>query len=439
MHSATAAPVSPRLFANAVPDSPENAIIDASEKSTLHRRFKPGPPTTPAPSPHSAPYGAMACCDGDAPVCTIQPTACVDNYLHPASLLCTGNCPNDDMTLKCTADINAQCKLAHAATPIVYLQKPSYGDGTTRQGADSSQRRLASLNQVVRGWYCGQLVPNTDPASRYLETSTLGQVRATSDDGPSRTTSSDETTATETHTAAEHKEDLHSHEAPQANPQPAASEKITSSPAQLPPVDTSQNQIGFPGNENCDWINEYGECCDPSLGGYYRRKRQRQVERLQSNEQEMEEAPDSPVPKIQVITYTRSTTIMSRLMTTFTPVQAPDMPIVEAIYVVSNTYENQTDVFTFQEATRSHSVLLYSVAREQTTGAAKPTHSYPPRPKADSRSDPRAGMKAGIAIGAIVVVALVLFALFCFRSRRKERRAALERDAQPGPTRGWGY
>lgn len=438
MHSATAAPVSSRLLANAVPGSPETAIIDAPRKSTLRRRFKFGPLTTPAPSLQPAPYAAMACCEGDSPVCTIQPTACVDNHLHPASVLCTGNCPNDDMTLKCTADITAQCKLAHAATPIVYLQKPSYGDGTPREGAESNQRRLASLNQVVRGWYCGQIEPNTDPVFQHLEVSTLGQVQATADSATSRTFSSETTTATETHAAAEHEEDLHSNEAPQANPQQAASERNPSSPAQLPPVDTSQGQTGFPGNDNCDWVNEYGECCDPSEGGYYRLKR-RQVQEPQSSENRMEEAPNSTVSKIQVITYTQSTAIISRPMTTFTPVEAPDMPIVEAIYVVSNAYENQTDVIAFQEATRYHSILLYSVAREQTTETVKPTHSPPPRAKADSKSDPRAGMKAGIAIGAIVVVALVLFAFFYFRSRRKERRAALERDAQPGPTRGWNY
>lgn len=437
MHSATAAPVSPRSLANAVPGSPETAIFDAPGKSTLHRRFRSGPLTTPAPSPHSAPYGAMACCDGDAPVCTIQPTACVDNYLHPASVLCTGDCPNDDMTLKCTADINAQCKLAHAATPIVYLQKPSYRDGRTRQRADSSPRRLASLNQVVRGWYCGQLVPNTDPVSQYLEVSTSGQVPTTTDSGPFQI-SSDEVAATKTHGAAYHEETIQSEEAPRPNSQPAASENDPSSPAQLPPVDTSQSQTSFPGNENCDWVNEYGECCDPLEGGYYRRKR-RQVQDLQSNEDGMEEASNSTVSKIQTITYTQSTAIISRPMTTFTPMEAPDMPIVEAIYVVSNAYENQTDVIAFQEATRSHSILLYSVAREQTTETGRPTHSHPPRAKAGSKSDPRAGMKAGIAIGAIVVVALVLFAFFYFRSRRKERRAALERDAQPGPTRGWGY
>lgn len=406
-------------------------------KSTLYRRSKSGLPTTPASRHRSAPYGAMACCDGDAPVCTIQPTACVDNYLHPASALCTGNCPNDDMTLKCTADIKAQCKLAHAATPIVYLQKPSYGDGTPRQRAESSQGRSASLNQVVRGWYCGQMEPNTDPVSQYLELSTLGQVQATIDSAPSQTSSSDEMTATKTHSAAYPEHTIQSDEAPQPNPRPAVSESIPNSPAQFPSVETSQTQTGFPGNENCDWLNEYGECCNPSDQGYYRRRRRRQVQRLQSIEHGMEKAPNSSVSKIQVITYTRSTAIISRPMTTSTPVEAADMPIVEAIYVVSNTYENQTDVITFQEATRSHTILLYSTSSQQTTRTVNSTHSLPPNPRANTKSDPRAGMKAGIAIGAIVVIALVLFVFYHFRSRRKARQAMLERDAQPGPTRGW--
>lgn len=407
-------------------------------KSTLHRRSKPGPLTTPAPSLPSADYGAMACCDGDAPVCTIQPTACVDNHLHPASVLCTGNCPNDDMTLKCTADTGSQCRLAHAATPLVYLQKPSHEDLRLRQRTASSQERLASLNRIVRGWYCAQLEPNTDPAPQHLEISTLEQFQSTPDSAASQTSSSDDTAATKTHAAANHEEANHADEVPQANSQPPLSVLDPISPAQLPPVDSGSSQTGFPGNENCDWVNEYGECCEPSEGGYYRIKRQEQVTRLQYNKNLGEQLLNSTVPKVQVITTTRSTTNVSRPLTTFVPMEAPDMSIVEAVYVVLNTYGNQTDEIAYKSATESHTILLYSGATEQTTATIKPTHSRPPRPRANSTSDPRAGMKAGIAIGAIVVIAGVLSIFFYFRSRRKARQAALERDAQPGPTRGWG-
>lgn len=407
-------------------------------KATLHRRSKPAPAPTPAPSLHSSQYGAIACCDGDVPVCTIQPTACVDNHLHPASVLCTGNCPNDDMTLKCTADMGSQCRLAHAATPIVYLQKPSYENFKLRQRTASSQGRLASLNRVVRGWYCAQLEPNTDPAPQHLEISTLEQLQATTDSASSKTSSTDETAAIKTHATANHDEPNHSDEAPQANTQPPLSVDNPTSPPQLPSIDASQSLPDFPGNENCDWVNENGECCDPSEGGYYRMKRQEQMNKLQYNKSMGGEVLNSTVPKAQVITYTRSTANISRPLTTYFPMEAPDMPIVEAVYVVLNTYGNQTDEIAFKEATESHTILLYSDATQTTTATIKPTHSYPPRPRANSKSDPRAGMKAGIAIGAIVVIAGVLFIFFHFRSRRKARQAALERDAQPGPTRGWG-
>ncbi|KAJ4422830.1 hypothetical protein N0V82_002486 [Gnomoniopsis sp. IMI 355080] len=364
----------------------------------------------------TCPYGAIACCNSDVPVCTLQPTACVDNYLHPASILCTGNCPGDDMTLKCTADMNSQCRLAHVATPIAYFEKPIYEGVQLHRSKESDQEHLATLDQVVSGWFCAQLETNTDIVSEYNEVSTLGQSEATSTESiATETSSSSETDTTETQSA------------PYWND--------PSSPVDPPPVDAGQEQIGFPGNEDCYWVDEYGNCCDPSEGGYYRPKRQLKGRRSQFEGVEMDEALTSAVSKPHIVTYMHSTTI-PRLMTTFTPVQPPVKPIVEAIYIVLNTYENETDPVPLREATMSHTILLYTDKHDQTSEMAKPTRSHPsrprPRPTASNKGDPRAGMKAGIAIGAIILIALVLFVVLRCRSLRKAKRANLRLEYLEG-------
>lgn len=399
----------------------------------LQRRIDSGPATTPAPSVIPGLDGAIACCDSDKPVCTIQPTACVDNYLHPASVLCTGNCPNDDMTLKCTSGMNSQCRLAHVATPIAYFGRPSYEGDSMRRREELNPGRLATLNQVVRGWYCAQLETNTDIVSQYMEVSTLGQGKAVTESVATETTSSGATATSETQPAENHD----GNSLPQPSPQPGSSLDDPSSPIDSPLFDAGQNQTDFPGGEDCDWIDEYGNCCDPSEGGYYRPKRQRQVRRSHSEEAQVEQASISTISTLQIVTYIQSTTITSRPMTSFTPAEGPEMPIIEAIYIVFDTYENRTNPIHFQEATRSHTILLYTDTLERSSDTPQPTRSHPGRPTNSNQGDSRAGMKAGIAIGSIVVVALVVFVVCRCRSRRKAKRVILERDAQPGPTRGW--
>ncbi|KAK7746827.1 hypothetical protein SLS53_002015 [Cytospora paraplurivora] len=61
---------------------------------------------TPAPQ---VDYPAVVCCDPSKGACTAQPTACVDAFEHPYGALCTGDCPNDPMTLKCTAGPTLHC------------------------------------------------------------------------------------------------------------------------------------------------------------------------------------------------------------------------------------------------------------------------------------------------------------------------------------------
>lgn len=396
-------------------------IVDSPQirKGILQSRSHPGPAITPGPNAHPGPYGAVACCDSDVPVCTLQPTACVDNYLHPASVLCTGNCPGDDMTLKCTADMNSQCRLAHVATPIAYFEKPNYKGVNLQRSDNSDQGHLATLDQVVSGWFCAQLETNDDIVSQYNQVSTLEQSKGTIIESiATETSSSGEEDTTETLSA------------PYWNG--------PSSPVDLPSVDAGQDQIGFPGNEDCYWVDDYGNCCDPSEGGYYRPKRQLKLRRSQFEEVEMDGAAASTISKLQMVTYVHSTTI-SRPITTLTPVEPPVKPIVEAIYIVFDTYDNKTDPIPRREAATSHTIVLYTDKQNQTSEMAKPTRSHPtrPRPTTGNKGDSRAGMKAGIAIGAIVFIALVLFVVLRCRSLRKAKRANLVRDAQPGPTRGW--
>lgn len=337
--------------------------------------------------------------------------------------------------------MNSQCRLAHMATPIQYLAKPSYrNNNKLRRMVDSSHGRLATLNQVVRGWYCGQLEVNTDLVSQYTEVSTLGEVQTTTESVATQTLSSDETAATETQPAENNNEDNHFDEKPQPDFQPAPSVDRPSSPTVSQPVNPGQGEAGPPAGEDCEWIDDYGNCCDPSEGVYYRPRLQRRLRRSQFVEIEQEEVSTNMTSAAQVITYTQPTTTASRPLTTFFPMEAPNMPIIEAIYIVLDTYENQSDRIPLGEATRSHTILPYTDTLKQTSGTAKPTatQSHPYRPTTSKGLDPNAGMKAGIAIGILVVLGLVVFVFFyCRRSLRRANQARLERDAQPGPTRGW--
>lgn len=412
------------------------ATVDVSRipRRKHQRKSESAPATTPTPTGHPGQYGIMACCDSAVSVCTLQPTACVDKHMHPASVLCTGSCLNDDMTLKCTAGMNWQCRLAQMATPIAYIEQPSYDDKKLRRRDESSQGRLATLDQVVRGWYCGPVGANNAVLSQSLEISTLGQVQSI-------------TSTTETRPTEAHSDHNHSMETPPPDPQPAPSIDHPSPTAAPSSVDIGQGPTGPPSNEDCEWIDDDGNCCDPSEWVYSR-------PHLGSDRDE-EEVPKTTTPalqegsgdgktstttrsKAQVITYTHLTTLSSRPMTTFTPVEAPNMTIIEAVYIILSTYKNQTDPSPFREASGSFTISTYVDTLKTSSATAKPTRPpRPVRPTTSNGSDPKAGLKAGIAIGAIVVLVLVGLAVFYCRRVRKAKRTRLERDSQPGPTRGW--
>lgn len=460
-HQDIAPQASPPSFEPAVTLATGTIAVDALH--TRKRRHLPSaesaPPTTQAPDRHPGRYGTVACCDKTLPECTLQPTACVDSHLHPASILCTGNCPNDDMTLKCTADMNWQCKLAQIATPITYLEKPRRVHDKLHRREETGPRRLATLDHAVRGWYCGQLESNTDILSQSLEVSTLGQIHSITDSVATEASDFDEMVPNETHSATytvEIQSDSNcSNETHPPGSQPTPCADNPSLPDDSSSVDAEQGQAESPSSEDCEWIDDYGNCCDPSEGVYYRPRRQRQVRRsgvdgddeqnksttatpVGHDRDEEEQSSTTDISAVQVITYTHLTTIASRPMATFTPVEAPNMSIIEAIYVVSNTYENQTETTPLREATRSYTILPYMDTLKISSTTARPTRSPRPiQPLTSKGGDPQAGMKAGIAIGAIVVLALVGFVIVYCRRLRQAKRMRSERDSQPGPTRGW--
>ncbi|KAH8820523.1 hypothetical protein F5884DRAFT_52721 [Xylogone sp. PMI_703] len=62
--------------------------------------------------------GSVLCCDASTG-CPAQPapTACVDYGRYNYNVTCTGSCPTDPMTLKCTSGISVYCNLLAFADP----------------------------------------------------------------------------------------------------------------------------------------------------------------------------------------------------------------------------------------------------------------------------------------------------------------------------------
>ncbi|TVY62792.1 hypothetical protein LSUE1_G007286, partial [Lachnellula suecica] len=63
--------------------------------------------------------GSVLCCDNVNGCPTAAPTACVDRGQYEYNKTCTGSCPDDAMTLKCTSGIYLYCATLLFPTPSV--------------------------------------------------------------------------------------------------------------------------------------------------------------------------------------------------------------------------------------------------------------------------------------------------------------------------------
>lgn len=412
----------------------------------------------------SAPdIGAMACCNPKESQCKLQPTACVDNALHPSSVLCTGSCPADGMTLKCMAE-NMHCRQLQIATPIEYIPRSrQQGDRRIRRD-DAGQPGTITINNVVRGWYCGMGDADAEIAHKSRSS---GSQTTTSSDGfvtPSTETRSEETHSTESQPAETVSADALPSEAPateeysdqdlqpgsQSTTEPAAQ---LAEPAYQPvepapqpasdsvPVDVGQGQPLPVNNEECEWVDDFGNCCDPSEAAYLNPRRLHRVRRSSLGD-------NTPVADLTATSVSSDSLPSShtqhrktpRQLATSGPKEAANMPIVEAIFVVDYMYTHQQPARAPLIEDTTSWVVVPNTEPSKVSAAGPPQKTKNPRPHASSTtdkkaSDPKAGLKAGIAVGVVVLLALVAFAVFRCRKRRGARRAGSERDSQAGPTR----
>lgn len=147
-------------------------------KSRLRRDPKSAPPAiTPPPSSNAA----VLCCDAANADCTIQPTACVDNFEHPWTSLCLDACRDDPMTLKCVDGALQHCNQVNLESPLLYLD--DYQRYPKLQTRALTGQEIAVAEGIVRGWFCGPTPVPTQfkswSASR--ATSPLGSTTLTGD------------------------------------------------------------------------------------------------------------------------------------------------------------------------------------------------------------------------------------------------------------------
>lgn len=109
---------------------------------------------------------AVVCCDSSTGNCTTQPTACVDAFNHSYRSLCTGDCLNDPMTLKCTAGDALHCNQFRVQSPLYYRRSVHYN------GAFGAlEARIGVAGQQVHGWFYG----NSAMPTRTVESTTISR------------------------------------------------------------------------------------------------------------------------------------------------------------------------------------------------------------------------------------------------------------------------
>ncbi|KUI67391.1 hypothetical protein VM1G_03349 [Cytospora mali] len=316
---------------------------------------------TPAPQ---VDYPAVVCCDPSAGDCTAQPTTCVDAFEHPYSTLCAGNCPDDPMTLKCTAGHALHCNQIQIQSPLYYQRNADSGDG------EAHKVGMGAAKGPAPGWFCGasalptRFIESTIISSRpvFAEESLLPEASAVFVSSPS-----DDNQVNE----------------PNKGPSTQVAPQATSPFTTVPFTITLGEQIGTstplpgpnPGTLDDGFVPKDGHIHEPDAGsedccvdepafdeccadGVVRRERRLQRRR------------DTKFHRIGTTVVTSTVTSPNQIglaTTTVTPAAAPAMVITEGFAVVSTMYVGQSDRPPFTEAIRSWNILAPAPTLNATT------------------------------------------------------------------------
>ncbi|ROW17085.1 hypothetical protein VPNG_01020 [Cytospora leucostoma] len=348
---------------------------------------------TPAPE---VDYPAVVCCDPSKGACTAQPTACVDAFEHPYSALCTGNCPNDPMTLKCTAGPALHCNQIEFESPLYYKRN------TGPNEVFSALEAMGVAAGPGRGWFCGASALPT----KLVQTTIISR-RPVFGDASSSPTPSASLSSIQFGAPASAVPGM----IPGALPGPQSGYNPGAVDNGLVPSDDYNYAPDAAFGEGC-CVDEAGtsdECCADIVA----RREQRQ--------------------ETQNVVVTSLTTIVTspsqlRLATTTaTPAAGPKLVITEGFAVVSTTYGGQSDRSPFSEASRSWDIMVPSPTLNATTTSKSGTSHHGPglptmKPK-DDHEGVAVGRIVGAAIGGAVGLGLVIFiAIKCNKRRKADPR-----------------
>lgn len=358
---------------------------------------------TPAPD---VDYPEVVCCDLSKGDCTAQPTACVDAYEHPYSVLCAGNCPNDSMTLKCTAGHTLHCNRIEFQSPLHYQRSTNSGEVV-----DAREVEMGVAREPARGWFCGASALPT----KFVE-STIISRRPIFEDETSAASISQFTMIPQLSSPKSATLDINTN--PQSGPNLGAVDGDV-----VPPDDYDYEPDVAAGDDCCvDEAISGQDCCNDDAARLARRLQRRR-------------GPEAHRVGITVVTTTVTSPSQIGLATIIaTPDAAPAMTITEGLAFVSTTYGGQSDRSPFTEATRSWNILIPAPTLNATTTSKNSTHPHGPgRPIKKSQGGLRPaqiGRIIGGVIGGVVgLFLLVILVRWCNRRRKAGKAQSEDEDS----------
>lgn len=399
--------------------------------------------------------GSIICCDADNEKCIVQPTTCVDNFNHPASRLCQGTCPDDPMTLKCTAGGSPHCNQINLESPLVYLAE-NENQRNIRGRRVHIPGDWATVSEVVRGWVCGPSPVPTDIIFVVTQTSTQTSNRTsliasaviTGTDGASQRRFQ-ELTPTASASFIQPTKVIQTTEVAHTN-----------TDANTGPIKTGQDQHADVTSDYWDCgeheVVDDDDCCyedDHIVWGaacleeecveivprarVSRQRRRRQSETGTTSASRINMPAKLEVPMTNFMTVTES----ARPIATTAPNEAPGLTITEAILIASTAYANQTNRSALSQVTYPLVIVTPTGYGNTTTSTGRPNSNG--RPRTDIKQ-PGNDIKhidtrvAGAVVGSVLGLVLLLIGSIYFRvHRRKKRDARLRqrRDSNPVSSR----
>lgn len=356
-------------------------------------------------------YPAVLCCDSSKGDCAAQPTACVHAFEHPYSALCTGNCLNDPMTLKCTAGHSPHCNQIEFESPLYYQRRAGANDVVEGLGA-----AMGVAGEPARGWFCG---PSALP-TKQIESTAVAISQGNDDHGVKIGSNLNPAAQATPHsisplTTASYTVTFTKHLGSQISTVPG------SEPSPQAGSEGYRYELDAVTGEDCCTDEQVSseKCCTDDIT-----QRARRLQRRKD-------------PDVHKVDLTALTTVMTspdqiRLVTTTaTPAAAPAMTITEGLAIISTAYAGQSNRSAFAEATRSWNVFeptptpIDTVKNKNSTGRRGPK-----RPMGgDGYQDDRA--QVGRIVGGVVggffsLVLLIVFVRWCKKQRKVGRKSLFD-------------